>query len=171
MLFRQVIRHEPWPPLFPDRPRKNDDVLDVVEIGASNRCRKIEIGPHRRRRDAVPANVLWPGNIRQLENVIERAVVIAEGRAISVAELPAEVFQFADDESPLATNLDAESTVTRPLSPLRRERLRMEREELVRAMGAARGNKAETARALGIAQHAGEPAEKVWIGMIESPTR
>jgi transcriptional regulator with GAF, ATPase, and Fis domain len=94
----------------------------------------------------------WPGNIRQLENVIERAVVIAEGQAISVAELPAEVFQFADDESPLATNLDAESTVTRPLSPLRRERLRMEREELVRAMGAARGNKAEAARALGIAR-------------------
>ncbi len=30
----------------------------------------------------------WPGNVRELENVIERAVVLAQGREISVAELP-----------------------------------------------------------------------------------
>jgi DNA-binding NtrC family response regulator len=34
----------------------------------------------------------WPGNVRELENVIERAVVLAESAEISVANLPA---QFA----------------------------------------------------------------------------
>jgi DNA-binding NtrC family response regulator len=30
----------------------------------------------------------WPGNVRELENVIERAVIFAEGRQISVEDLP-----------------------------------------------------------------------------------
>jgi transcriptional regulator with GAF, ATPase, and Fis domain len=96
----------------------------------------------------------WPGNVRQLENVLERAVVIAEGTTIGVGELPAEVFQYTGEEpmNGFADLVGEESTITRPLTPLRRERLRMEREELVRAMAAARGNKAEAARALGIAR-------------------
>ena len=32
----------------------------------------------------------WPGNIRQLQNVIERAVVLAESHEISLEHLPAE---------------------------------------------------------------------------------
>ena len=33
----------------------------------------------------------WPGNIRELENIIERAVVLAEGMVITPQELPAEL--------------------------------------------------------------------------------
>ena len=33
----------------------------------------------------------WPGNVRELENVIERAVVLAEGDAIGVEQLPVSV--------------------------------------------------------------------------------
>src|SRR5581483_11201226 len=35
----------------------------------------------------------WPGNVRQLENVIERAVVVVEGPCITVAELPPDLVE------------------------------------------------------------------------------
>lgn len=38
-------------------------------------------------------NYRWPGNIRQLENVIERSVLLAHGRKIEVHHLPEEVRQ------------------------------------------------------------------------------
>ncbi|MEO0020951.1 MAG: sigma 54-interacting transcriptional regulator [candidate division WOR-3 bacterium] len=48
----------------------------------------------------------WPGNIRQLRNVIQRAVVLAKGEEIEIEDLPAELrhlsgFQQADIKSPL----------------------------------------------------------------------
>ena len=34
---------------------------------------------------------LWPGNVRELENVIERAVVLAESDRVTLLDLPVEV--------------------------------------------------------------------------------
>ncbi len=93
----------------------------------------------------------WPGNVRQLENVVERAVVIAEGSVVTVAELPPELLDRKGDRRP-------EESITAPdgmwpLAPAERaESERRERERLVRALAAAGGNKAEVARALGVAR-------------------
>jgi transcriptional regulator with GAF, ATPase, and Fis domain len=94
-------------------------------------------------------NHAWPGNIRQLRNVIERAVVVAEGGPIGVEHLPDEVcvpgIMVADE-----TKIPVLSMSRHLGRSMRDERLRREREELVRALADARGNKAEAARALGI---------------------
>lgn len=94
----------------------------------------------------------WPGNIRELENVIERAVVIAEGDTLTLEAMPAELFRSS-------TETIIDSVTPRPMdeplipaSSFRSERDRFEREQLVRALAAAAGNKAEAARILGVAR-------------------
>lgn len=42
----------------------------------------------------------WPGNIRQLRNIIERAVVLARGNEITPAELPEELLHAGNPEPP-----------------------------------------------------------------------
>src|SRR5207302_11209598 len=100
----------------------------------------------------------WPGNIRQLENVIERAVVIAEGAVVMMDDLPAEVSQEATAgvdaraDEPEPTNGVWSSGMPSVVQSARAERERREREQLVRALAAADGNKAVAARALGMAR-------------------
>ncbi len=91
----------------------------------------------------------WPGNIRQLENVIERAVVIAETPVLTPAELSSEIYPVDADDVIEVAPVDA---VPRPPSEWKNDRDRLEREQLVRALAAASGNKAEAARALGLAR-------------------
>jgi two-component system response regulator HydG len=41
----------------------------------------------------------WPGNVRELEHAIQRAVILAQGPAITVRELPPEIRSRAPDPS------------------------------------------------------------------------
>ncbi len=81
----------------------------------------------------------WPGNIRELENVLERAAVLCENARITLSDLPTlvnknkSVLSFMDD------NLDLNDTL-----------MQVEKALIARAMQRAHGVKAEAARLLGI---------------------
>jgi two-component system response regulator PilR (NtrC family) len=63
----------------------------------------------------------WPGNVRQLENVIERAVALETGESISVDSLPAEVRHGSDRDGRLDVVLpEAGIDLDRHLEELRR---------------------------------------------------
>jgi transcriptional regulator with GAF, ATPase, and Fis domain len=98
----------------------------------------------------------WPGNIRQLENVIERAVVIAEENLITPIDLAPEILPSNGVETKVHENgiamAEEPSSWMRDPAGERSERDRVEREHLVRALAGAAGNKAEAARALGLAR-------------------
>ncbi|MHB1426213.1 MAG: sigma-54 interaction domain-containing protein, partial [Gemmataceae bacterium] len=111
----------------------------------------------------------WPGNIRQLENAIQHAVVIAEKPLVTIDELPAELqeetWYFQDEKGALDDKIRESADHWLPPSGIlappalmslvhneRAERERRERETLVRALASAGGNKAEAARALGMAR-------------------
>ncbi len=81
----------------------------------------------------------WPGNIRQLRNVVERAVVLARSKEISVRDLPAELLPQVN------------SAQQKPsFSSLKDMEAQMIRETLERC----NGNKSMAARMLGLSRKA-----------------
>ena len=67
---------------------------------------------------ALLAGYRWPGNVRQLENAVFRAVVLAEGDEVGVAEFPqiaAQIGAHAADPMAPALPLAAEAA---PIAPL-----------------------------------------------------
>jgi two-component system response regulator HydG len=82
----------------------------------------------------------WPGNVRELENVIEQALVFAEGEQIAVSALPAFLQGPADPDK-----LEVPEQMSLPdiLDDL-------ERQLILKAYRKANGVKTETARLLGI---------------------
>jgi transcriptional regulator with GAF, ATPase, and Fis domain len=100
----------------------------------------------------------WPGNIRQLENVLERAVVLVEGDTIRVRDLPEDLRREAEaDADQFQPGAWPDGAFAEDMLPGdnpfdRGERDRLERDQLLRALSAAAGNKAQAARNLGIAR-------------------
>ena len=78
----------------------------------------------------------WPGNIRELRNTIERAVVLADGEVITIHDLP-DKFRTLDIEGV-------------PTSSLRQALDTFEREYIKRSLTEHKGNKETTAEALGV---------------------
>ncbi len=63
---------------------------------------------------AVLAAWDWPGNVRELRNAVERAVVLADGRRITVADLPDALRRSLERER---LSVDESDTRRMPLSP------------------------------------------------------
>jgi DNA-binding NtrC family response regulator len=75
----------------------------------------------------------WPGNVRQLENVVERAVILRKAGLVEVRDLPDEVVRAK--QAQLATSLSLEELERRYI------------QQLLRDFG---GNQSQVSRILGI---------------------
>jgi DNA-binding NtrC family response regulator len=87
----------------------------------------------------------WPGNVRQLENAVERACAFSAGRSqIELSDLPQEVQQ--------AQELALSSPVTLPEEGIDLERFvaNLERELIERSLERTGGNKGQAARLLNL---------------------
>ena len=98
----------------------------------------------------------WPGNIRQLENVMERAVVIAENANLVLDDLPQDVVHSVELHSAhLGNGEEGEGegngeSVGELGNGVPRDRAT--HDQMLRRLAATGGNKAEAARALGMAR-------------------
>jgi two-component system response regulator AtoC len=80
----------------------------------------------------------WPGNVRQLENMVQRAVVLADGPTVDIRHLPS-ILLRTSPEPLLANSYDDEVR-------------KFKRRLILRTLLECNGNKAETARTLGLAR-------------------
>src|SRR5690606_14867232 len=83
---------------FPPLRERRGDICKLINhfIGKYNQemNKKIErLSPDT---EQVLMRYDWPGNVRQLENCIERAVVLAQGPQIELAHIPPEIVKQSD---------------------------------------------------------------------------
>ncbi len=129
-------------PSLRERP---DDVLPLAEHFLSKLCRQLGVVADGFSDEAKAAltKCHWPGNVRQLANAIERAVVLKRGPGpVGVLDLPPEV----SAPGPLSAS---DGGAPRPLAELIAA---LEREQITLALHRARGVKANAAEALGISR-------------------
>jgi len=135
---------------------RRDDVYELAMHFLNQYCQRS--GKHLTGIDEEALELLkaydWPGNVRELENVIERAVVLAEGPTVTADDLPEEITR-GDGMLETLHGLSSETQHENGTTAVREDewsaRLeQQERERLVKALALAEGNKAKAARALGM---------------------
>ena len=93
----------------------------------------------------------WPGNIRELKNIIERAVILADGVELTVDTLPNEVLQCRKKERALETVFPEQEMV--PAAAYDADSIDLksvEQEHILRVLQMVNGNKSEAAKRLDI---------------------
>jgi two-component system response regulator HydG len=93
----------------------------------------------------------WPGNIRELQNVLERAMLLAEQDVIGPEHLPAEVrAPLGGAATAPAGTSGAEGAAPEP--PPLRSLEEVDRDHVLRVLTAMHGNRDDTSRVLGISR-------------------
>src|SRR5467141_2066712 len=127
---------------------RGDDVLlladhFVRQLGGN--MGKPEPGLSREARDLLVAHS-WPGNIRELQNAIERALILAQGELISAGQLGIAPRLSRGAAPPTTTSPEGERRTAAPALA------DMEKKMIVEALRRANGNKSRAAAALGLSR-------------------
>lgn len=131
LFFRLNVVAIAVPPL---RERREDIAMLARKFAAENR--RVEIGDAALQ---LLEQYQWPGNIRQLRNVIARASIVAQGGEITPNDLPDEVFHTGGE-------------IVRRGTRERWTLEELERHYIARVISEAGENYSEAARVLGISR-------------------
>lgn len=93
-------------------------------------------------------NYEWPGNIRELQNVIERSVILSQGQEIKVQHLPKEIQKVENKKS------DADQGLILNFPDKGISFDEVERELILKALEKSRGNQTKAAQLLGLTRSA-----------------
>lgn len=90
-------------------------------------------------------NYNWPGNVREVRNVVERMIVLARGNTLTIENVPADIRTFSGN----SVIESLESNVKKQDDLSIRD---MEKDMIVRALKEMNGNKSKVAKKLGISR-------------------
>jgi len=118
------------PPL---RERKEDIPL-LIEHFIGRSSKKVRFSP-----EAINALMRYdfPGNVRELENIVERCITLSEGKTIESHELPQHILRGGQPQ---------------PLNKLSEVTAKAEREHIIKVLRATRNNRSRAAEILGISR-------------------
>jgi two-component system, NtrC family, response regulator AtoC len=131
------------PPL---RERTDDIALLIDHFIARNNAR---LGTHIRGIDPRAKRLLlehaWPGNVRELENLVERAVVLAEGEVLALEDIPERLHEPQDMLHQVLSSSDLS---------IKKASRSIEEALIRKALAQTRGNRTAAARLLEISHRA-----------------
>ena len=125
---------------------------EIIPLGRLFMARAIVQHTNRASLEFAPStlelleNYEWPGNVRQLRNVVERAVVLSDGPYVLPEHLPDKIAQHNSTAPPAISNSTA------PLERLERERQDIERSRILDALEKTSGNQTLAAALLGVSR-------------------
>jgi len=147
------------PLTLPPLRQRPEDIPLLIDYFIRKRSRRRTEGPMRLERDAMEAllHYEWPGNIRELENLMQRLIILKRGQPVGLVDLPEKYRQSCPvpppaspatrDAAPLepsATLFGDETIDFNALVSAFEDRL------ILQALERASGNKKEAARLLGL---------------------
>jgi DNA-binding NtrC family response regulator len=102
---------------------------------------------------AALSTYTWPGNIRELENVLERTILFAEKPVIRASDLPPSLRVTTVTSEELSAAVKGLPTAPGPLKEIVKEQVQaIERDLIVRGLEVTNGNVTRTAKLLKISR-------------------
>jgi transcriptional regulator with PAS, ATPase and Fis domain len=139
------------PPL---RKRKDD-----IELISMSLLKKLEGRFYRKGIELSPEVMeklmqhSWPGNIRELENVLERCINVLDGKTIESEHLPLYLKdQEGKGQGSKKTMVHNPDLPSFPVQPLKETLAAVEKQAIENALGLTNGNKLEAAKLLAISK-------------------
>ena len=150
--FRQELYHRlnVVPIAVPALEERREDIPELAShfIEMFNKTQGLPLRAISENAAALMQTMVWPGNVRQLRNLIERVLILGEGsNPIDAKELPQEAEGSADEDRVVLTG--ALATL-----PLREAREVFEREYLLTQINRFGGNISRTANFVGMERSA-----------------
>ena len=138
----------------PSLRERGEDIPQLARFFAQRHARRHQLGEVALSDDAIAALVAqpWPGNVRELENIIERAVVLADRPAAGSAPIVIDggylrsVLHVRPAAAPAVSELDALS--------IKKATRALEHDLIRRALDVTQGNRTNAAKLLEISHRA-----------------
>ncbi|GAB4172257.1 MAG: sigma-54 dependent transcriptional regulator [Calditrichia bacterium] len=150
--FREDLyyRLSVFPITFPPLKERKEDIPHLVK----QIINRIKEGNNVKCSDAflkMLENYNWPGNIRELENTIERAMILCKSNILDIDCLPQNIINRPRNKSESGARVWERDKDTKSAEILSLEEI--EKRTIIQAIQTANGNKSEAARLLGIPRH------------------